>query len=528
MKVPIIPNNEVNRLNELYSFKVLDSFKEKDYDYITHLASQICRTKYALITLIDKDRQWFKSKCGLSIQETHRDVSFCGHAIVENEEVFIVEDARESNIFFDNPLVINNPNIVFYAGIPLLSENGFALGTLCVFHDDLVKLSEEQLYSLKGLANQVMNLLNLRKSNLILNEQSKLLISKNNNLEDFFKIFEDLIVVTDLNLNIINSNVSWSKNFVDEELINPAQNFLDYINNVDKNDIKVQIEKVLKLRISDNFVCKVKNKKNSLKEIIWRIYFLDNNYYFYGRDVTKQKNIESNLLKLLNLSKTQNERLQNFAYIVSHNLRSHSTNISSLVHLIGEKYSVKENKFFKMLLMSSDNMIETTNNLSEVALLYDSNINEIKKFIIKKIIKKSIDTFQFQLKQSNIKVYLDVKESIKIYGFAEYLDSVFQNLISNAIKYSRDSNQKFLKIVSSDEDDYIKISFEDNGLGIDLERYKDKIFGMYKTFHFTENSRGLGLFITKNQMEAMGGWIEVESEVNKGSKFNLYFKKEDD
>ena len=230
MKVPIIPNNEVNRLNELYSFKVLDSFKEKDYDYITHLASQICRTKYALITLIDKDRQWFKSKCGLSIQETHRDVSFCGHAIVENEEVFIVEDARESNIFFDNPLVINNPNIVFYAGIPLLSENGFALGTLCVFHDDLVKLSEEQLYSLKGLANQVMNLLNLRKSNLILNEQSKLLISKNNNLEDFFKIFEDLIVVTDLNLNIINSNVSWSKNFVDEELINPAQNFLDYIN----------------------------------------------------------------------------------------------------------------------------------------------------------------------------------------------------------------------------------------------------------------------------------------------------------
>ena len=242
---------------------------------------------------------------------------------------------------------------------------------MCVFHDDLVKLSEEQLYSLKGLANQVMNLLNLRKSNLILNEQSKLLISKNNNLEDFFKIFEDLIVVTDLNLNIINSNVSWSKNFVDEELINPAQNFLDYINNGDKNDIKVQIEKVLKLRISDNFVCKVKNKKNSLKEIIWRIYFLDNNYYFYGRDVTKQKNIESNLLKLLNLSKTQNERLQNFAYIVSHNLRSHSTNISSLVHLIGEKYSVKENKFFKMLLMSSDNMIETTNNLSEVALLYD-------------------------------------------------------------------------------------------------------------------------------------------------------------
>ena len=82
--------------------------------------------------------------------------------------------------------------------------------------------------------------------------------------------------------------------------------------------------------------------------------------------------------------------------------------------------------------------------------------------------------------------------------------------------------------MSHDEENYIKLSFEDNGLGIDLSRYKDKIFGMYKTFHYTENSRGLGLFITKNQMEAMGGWIEVESEVNIGSKFNLYFKKNND
>lgn len=528
MKAPLIPYNEDDRLNELYSFKVLDSFEEKDYDYITHLASQICNTKYALITLIDKDRQWFKSKCGISINETHRDVSFCGHVIVENKDVYIVKDARKSATFFDNPFVVENPNVVFYAGVPLRSENGFALGTLCVFHDEIIELSEEQLFSLKGLANQVMNLLNLRKTNLILSEQSKLLEAKNNNLEDFFKIFKDLIVVTDLSLNLVNSNESWSKNFEEKEINDSVKKILDFVSLEDSKVVETQIEKALKFSISDNFVCKMKNNNSVFKEIIWRIYFLDNNYYFYGRDVTHQKNTESNLLKLLNLSKSQNERLQNFAHIVSHNLRSHSTNISSLVHLIGEKYPVKENEFFKMLLLASDNMIETTNNLSDVALLYSSNKNEIKKFKIKKLIKKSLDTFQLELRKNDISIYIEIPESIEIYGFAEYLDSVFQNLISNVVKYSRESKHKFLKIVSYDEENYIKLSFEDNGLGIDLPRYKDKIFGMYKTFHYNENSRGLGLFITKNQMEAMGGWIEVESEVNIGSKFNLYFKKNND
>ncbi len=481
-----------------------------------------------MITLIDKDRQWFKSKCGIALDQTERDISFCGHVIVENKDVYIVEDARKSLIFFDNPLVVGNPNIVFYAGVPLRSENGFSLGTLCVFHDDLKELSEDQLFSLKGLANQVMNLLNLRKSNLILSEQSKLLEAKNNNLEDFFKIFKDLIVVTDLELKLVNSNESWSKNFEENEVNDNIKKILDFVSLEDSKVIEKQIEKALKFNISDNFVCKMKNSNSVFNEIIWRIYFLDNNYYFYGRDVTHQKNTESNLLKLLNLSKSQNERLQNFAHIVSHNLRSHSTNISSLVHLIGERYPVKENELFKMLLLASENMIETTNNLSDVALLYSTKKDEINKFNLKKLIKKSIDTFQLELNQKNISVDIIINDSTQIYGFAEYLDSVFQNLISNAIKYSRESNYKFLRIVSNDEENYIKLSFEDNGLGIDLSRNKDKIFGMYKTFHHKENSRGLGLFITKNQMEAMGGWIELESEVNIGSKVNLDCKKNND
>lgn len=528
MTAPKIPLNEDKRLEELYSYEILDTFEEEDYDYITRLASHLCKTKYALVTLVDSERQWFKSKCGLSIDETGRNVSFCGHAITENDEIYIVEDARKNLFFFDNPFVIEGPKIVFYAGVPLRTENGFPLGTLCVFHDDLVELTEEQLYSLKALAKQVVNLLNLRKSKLILDKQSMLLQAKNTNLEDFFKAFKDLIVITDINFNLINSNESWSGNFHNIEKNKQSQYFLDYVYFDDIKNFKIQIKKSFDIGVSDVFVCKIKDKDSIFKEIIWRIYFLENNYYFYGRDVTDQKNAEAVLLKLLNLSNSQNERLQNFAYIVSHNLRSHSANISSLVNLIGEKYPVKENIFFKMLLLASDNMIQTTNHLSEAALLYNSDKNELKSYELKQMIEKSIDTFQIEFKLNNISVFLDVDESIKILGYAEYLDSIFQNLISNAIKYSRPSNHKFLNIVSFDEGNYLKLCFEDNGLGIDLARYQDEIFGMYKTFHLKENSRGLGLFLTKNQMESIGGWIEVVSEVNKGSKFNLYFKKSND
>jgi GAF domain-containing protein len=148
---------------------VLDTLSETEYDDITQLASQLCGTKIALISLIDEDRQWFKSKFGLEAEQTPREFAFCGHAINTPTDPFIIEDSRLDERFNDNPLVVGAPNVIFYAGIPLVNEDNYPLGTLCVIDDKPKKLSEAQISGLKTLARSVMNLLELRLNNARLN-----------------------------------------------------------------------------------------------------------------------------------------------------------------------------------------------------------------------------------------------------------------------------------------------------------------------------------------------------------------------
>lgn len=180
-----IPDNEEQRLRSLHSYRILDSLPEEDYDHLTAIAAQICGTKISLVSLVDADRQWFKSHYGLSHTETPREIAFCGHAILNKEEPFVVNDARRDSRFFDNPLVRGEPHVIFYAGVPLVNQEGFALGTICVLDDKPKQLTEEQLNSLKYLSRQVVKLLELRQNNFLLHELVTSLQTKNKALEQF-------------------------------------------------------------------------------------------------------------------------------------------------------------------------------------------------------------------------------------------------------------------------------------------------------------------------------------------------------
>lgn len=165
MQIPSTPINEASRLRELLDLEILDTAPEVSLDEITQLASFICGTPVALISLIDSDRQWFKSKFGVEASETPRELSFCGHAI-NQQGVFIIEDALKDERFFDNPLVTQNPHVIFYAGAPLISKQGHSLGTLCVVDHKPKKLSEAQIQCLQSLSHQVVQLFELRKKNI--------------------------------------------------------------------------------------------------------------------------------------------------------------------------------------------------------------------------------------------------------------------------------------------------------------------------------------------------------------------------
>jgi aminoglycoside phosphotransferase len=168
LKAPL-PRNEAERLAALRRYEILDTLPEQVFDDLTLLAAHICEAPIALVTLIDKDRQWFKSKIGLTVAETSRNIAFCAHAI-HDPEPFIVRDALTDERFVNNPLVTSDPNIRFYVGAPLVTDEGYALGTLCVIDRVPRELDAEQVEALRALSRQVMMQIEVRRQSARLAE----------------------------------------------------------------------------------------------------------------------------------------------------------------------------------------------------------------------------------------------------------------------------------------------------------------------------------------------------------------------
>jgi GAF domain-containing protein len=169
MGAPMMSSNDAARVNALQKYAILDSEPEQAFDDLTLLASYVCKTPIALISLVDEDRQWFKSRVGISAKETSRDIAFCSMAI-QQQEVFVVPDALEDERFRTNPLVVSEPNIRFYAGAPLINEDGYALGTLCVIDRAPRNLATDQETALKALSRLVLMQMDFRRNLLLLKE----------------------------------------------------------------------------------------------------------------------------------------------------------------------------------------------------------------------------------------------------------------------------------------------------------------------------------------------------------------------
>lgn len=172
-----LPGNEALRLKALQNLAILDSPREQSFDDIALAAMHVCKVPVAVVSLVDKDRQWFKSCLGLDAEETPRDVAFCAHAILTPDDILVVEDATKDQRFFDNDLVTGPPYIRFYAGAPLVTSEGFALGTLCVIDYVPRQLSQPQRDVLLALARQVVQLLRLRSAHDLIVEKEKLVSS---------------------------------------------------------------------------------------------------------------------------------------------------------------------------------------------------------------------------------------------------------------------------------------------------------------------------------------------------------------
>ncbi len=192
MIAPKLPKNEKQRLKAVKEYKLLDTLPEEDFDNITNLVANICDVPISLITLLDADRNFLKSHYGIPFNESPRNISFCGHAILENNSIFIVEDATKDQRFYDNPL-IKDHDVKFYAGVPLINPEGFPLGTLCVYDVKPKQLTKQQQEAMVILAKQVVNLFELRLKNNQLTNAYYLLDERHQSLKTFAgKVSHDL------------------------------------------------------------------------------------------------------------------------------------------------------------------------------------------------------------------------------------------------------------------------------------------------------------------------------------------------
>ena len=192
MIAPKLPKNEKQRLKVVKEYKLLDTLPEEDFDNITNLVANICDVPISLITLLDADRNFLKSHYGIPFNESPRNISFCGHAILENNSIFIVEDATKDQRFYNNPL-IKDHNVKFYAGVPLINPEGFPLGTLCVYDVKPKQLTKQQQKAMIILAKQVVNLFELRLKNNQLTNAYYLLDERHQSLKTFAgKVSHDL------------------------------------------------------------------------------------------------------------------------------------------------------------------------------------------------------------------------------------------------------------------------------------------------------------------------------------------------
>lgn len=244
-------------------------------------------------------------------------------------------------------------------------------------------------------------------------------------------------------------------------------------------------------------------------------------------DVTHNKEKENELLDHLDIIIEQNNRLLNFAHIVSHNLRSHTGNFKMLLNILDESND-KESKdeCLTYLKTTSNALSETIDHLKELVDIHNTIIHKKEDLNLNAFLNQTLEVLSKEIKDNKVKIVNKIGEKDTIKFNPAYLESLFLNFTTNAIKYSHPERHPEISYSSSVENGKLVLVIEDNGLGINLEKHGEKLFGMYKTFHKNANARGIGLFITKNQIESMGGSIEVESKVNVGTTFKINFNEE--
>ena len=332
-------------------------------------------------------------------------------------------------------------------------------------------------------------------------------------------------------------DVSWSdemyKIFEFDRNINVNRDLIaNAIHQDDLGEYKKQLNKVLSTKKGSTFEGRLKPKDTKVKHMLVRLECelddLNHLVKLKGTllDITDKKETLINLQHSYQMVVEQNERFLNFSYIISHDLRSHSSNIQGIIELIKDIDDREEQlEMYSLLNDVANSLDETLSDLNEVVTIKSHKDGLIECISLSAYVEKVQSILKREIKINNINIVNEMPGGVILNFNSSYLESILLNILSNAIRYNNPKVKSKIKFTYLEDKNFKILKIKDNGLGIDFTCNSNDIFGMYTTFKDFRNSRGISLFVSNNQMKSLGGKIEIESVVNEGTEFTLYFKK---
>ncbi len=344
----------------------------------------------------------------------------------------------------------------------------------------------------------------------------------------FFELSSEVLMIAgpDGSIKLVSSAFTKVLGYSRQEGVNNS--FFMFVHADDFSLATRHFEEMRKNQVPGSFQIMMKGKNEKIRHFLWShtADLKSGNIYAAGYDITEIKEAQQ-VRELAERLTRQNQQLASFAHIVSHNLRSHVGNLNSLLHLHKLAEAGEQGVLFGMFEKVSQHLSGTLNDLIESLRIKEDMNQERHQIYFHQVLSKTEEILSSQVMESQAEISHDFRVESIAYP-ATYLESIFLNLISNAIKYRSEARRLHVRLETFQLNSGVVLTIQDNGQGINMTRHGDKLFGFYKTFHEGKDSKGIGLFITKTQIEAMGGTITAESEVDKGTIFTIVFAAADE